>query len=75
MFDEIMKGIANTITSDLFPRLFLLASIMFFLGMFVGVCISEDFNRKKCDEMSITEALQYPYCRNYFEEEIKNMED
>lgn len=74
MFNEIRQGIADTITSDLFPRLFLLGTIMFLLGLLVGVSMSEDLNRKKCDEMSITEALQYPYCRNYFEEQIKNME-
>lgn len=74
MFNEIRQGFADAITSDLFPRIFLVGSIMFLLGLLVGVSISEDFNHKKCDEMSITEAFQYPYCRNYFEEQIKNME-
>lgn len=71
MFEEICQGIADAITSELFPRLFILSIIMFLLGLIVGYSVADIEVKTQCDEMSVTEALKYPYCRNYFEEQLK----
>ncbi len=75
MLKECLQGIADAITSELFPKLFILSLIMFFLGLIVGYSIIDIDVKKQCDEMSITEAFQYPYCRNYFEEQLRKLKD
>lgn len=75
MIKDILQGIADAITSELFPRLFIMSIIMFFLGLLIGVTIADINIKTQCDEMSITEALKYPYCRNYFEKELERLED
>lgn len=75
MIKDALQGIADAITSEDFPGLFIIAAIMFLLGFIVGYIIVDIDVKTQCDEMSITEALKYPYCRNYFEEQLKNMED
>lgn len=75
MIKNALQGIADAITSEDFARLFIVSDIMFFLGMIVGVSVCDYSVKKKCDEMSITEALKYPYCRNYFEKELEKLED
>lgn len=75
MLKEIFQGIADAITSELFPKLFILSIVMFLLGLIVGYTIIDIDVKTQCDQMSITEAFKYPYCRNYFEEQLKNMED
>ena len=75
MIKDVLQGIADAITSEDFARLFLISTIMFFLGLIVG-CTTVDYDvKKQCDEMSITDALKYPYCRNYFEKELERLED
>lgn len=75
MIKNALQGIADAITSEDFTRLFIVSAIMFFLGMIVGVSVCDYSVKKKCDEMSITEVLKYPYCRNYFEKELEKLED
>lgn len=75
MIKEILEGIADVITSEKFPSLFIMSIIMFLFGLMIG-CITTDFDVKtQCDEMSITEALKYPYCRNYYEKELEKIDD
>lgn len=75
MIKDALQGIADAITSEQFSKLFIMSTIMFFLGILVGVTIVDTDVKKQCDEMSITEALKYPYCRNYFEKELERLED
>lgn len=75
MIKDALQGIADAITSEQFSKLFIMSAIMFFLGILVGVTIVDTDIKKQCDEMSITEALKYPYCRNYFEKELERLED
>lgn len=75
MIKSVLQGIADAITSENFAGLFIVSAIMLFLGIMVGVSICDYNFKKQCDEMSITEALKYPYCRNYFEEELEKLED
>lgn len=75
MIKDALQGIADAITSEQFSKLFIMSTIMFFLGILVGVTIVDTDVKKQCDEMSITEALKYPYYRNYFEKELERLED
>lgn len=75
MIKNALQGIADAITFEDFGRLFIVAAIMFLLGLLLGFSMCDISVKKQCDEMSITEALKYPYCRNYFEEQLKNMEE
>lgn len=74
IFSELRQGIATAISSDEFLNLFGIATTAFLLGILLCFAAMKDLNQRQCDEMSITEALQYPYCRTYFENEMKDME-
>lgn len=46
MIKDALQGIADAITSEQFSKLFIMSTIMFFLGILVGVTIV-DTNIKK----------------------------
>lgn len=73
MFKEIREGIANAITSDIFPVGLIVGMLCFLLGIICGYATSEDIKMQQCDEMSITESLKYPYCRDYLERALEEM--
>lgn len=73
MFKDIREGIANAITSDIFPVALVIGMTFFLFGIICGFAMSEDIKMQQCDEMSITESLKYPFCRDYLERTLKEM--
>lgn len=73
MIKNLLNNIAEMITDDTFPRLLGVALFMLLLGICAGFAASEDLSKQQCNQMSITEALKYPYCRTYIEKEFERI--
>lgn len=74
MLKKFRFEMAQVITSELFPKLFLLSFVSFLTGFLFGLASSEKTLQDQCNNMSVTEAFKYPYCRLYFQEELKKYE-
>lgn len=71
MLKELLKNLADVITSDMFTPVLFTAIISLLIGIVAGCSITNGTLKKSCDEMSISEALEIPYCRSYFEEQLE----
>ncbi len=75
MIRNVLERIADIITSDKFPGIMAIAFVFFGFGMIFGLDFADGLNMQKCNEMDISDAVKYPYCRNYFEQELKKADD
>lgn len=75
MIKQFFENLADVISSDIFPPVLFTAIISLLVGIAIGCATVDASLKKSCDEMSISESLKIPYCRNYFEEQLKELED
>lgn len=75
MIKQFFNNMARVIESDMFPPILFTAIGSFLLGLATGISTLDVTLKKTCDEMSISESLKIPYCRSYFEEQLKELED
>ena len=75
MLNSILNSIRNVFNSEYFFASLATALVTFIFGVAFGYAGAEDLKKQQCDEMSVSEVLEYPYCRNYLESELERLGD
>lgn len=73
MLKGILNSIKNVFNSEYFRSLFVMTLIALIFGIALGSAVTEDLKKQQCDEMSVSELLEYPFCRNYLENELEGL--